>query len=136
MDGNASPPVISVMLAVPDAAAAVAWYARALGATELWNLGSVAGLEIAGAAFFVGEPESNGWEFPAKLGGTTLRIEVFCDDPDAFIARAVREGADGSGHAIRDHAMPWGAHRQGGFVDPFGHIWFVGDRSPLGRHGR
>ena len=38
----ASPPVISVMLIVPDAAAAVAWYKTALGATELWDLGGVA----------------------------------------------------------------------------------------------
>jgi hypothetical protein len=30
--------------------------------------------------------------------------------------------------------MPWGRHRQGSFTDPFGHRWFVGDRSPLGRH--
>jgi catechol 2,3-dioxygenase-like lactoylglutathione lyase family enzyme len=33
-------PVISVMLAVPDAPAAARWYAEALGATELWNLWS------------------------------------------------------------------------------------------------
>jgi hypothetical protein len=30
--------------------------------------------------------------------------------------------------------MHWGPHRQGGFVDPFGHIWLVGDRSPLEPH--
>ena len=128
------PPVISVMVAVTDAPQAVAWYKEALGAVELWSLGSVAGLEIAGAPFFVGEPASNGWESPAKLGITSARIEVFCDDPDAFIARAVGAGADGSGDKIRDHAAPWGVHRQGGFVDPFGHIWLVGDRSPLCSH--
>jgi catechol 2,3-dioxygenase-like lactoylglutathione lyase family enzyme len=38
---------ISLMLAVQDAPAAVDWYKRALGATELWNLGGVAGLSIA-----------------------------------------------------------------------------------------
>ncbi len=38
-------PVISAMLAVADTPAAVAWYTHALGATELWSLGSVAGLE-------------------------------------------------------------------------------------------
>jgi uncharacterized glyoxalase superfamily protein PhnB len=122
------------MLAVTDARAAVAWYKRALGATELWNLGGVAGLEIAGAPFFLGEPESNGWESPTKLGITSARIEVFCDDPDSFVARAVDAGADGSHDAVRDHSAPWGTHRQGGFVDPFGHIWLVGDRSPLKRH--
>ena len=49
-----SQPVISVMLAVPDTPQAVGWYKRALGAAELWNFGSVAGLEIAGAVFFFG----------------------------------------------------------------------------------
>src|SRR5437016_1110794 len=54
-------PLISVMLAVADASRAVEWYERALGATQLWNLGSVVGLEIHGAPFFVGEPANNGW---------------------------------------------------------------------------
>lgn len=127
-------PVISVMLAVADATAAIAWYQHALGATVLWDLGGVAGLEIDGAPLFVGEPANNGWESPTKIGITSTRIEVFCDDPDAFIARAIRAGADGDFDQIRDHQMPWGAHRQGGFRDPFGHIWLVGDRSPLSRH--
>ena len=39
-------PVISVMLAVSDAVCAVEWYERALGARQLWNLGSVVGLNI------------------------------------------------------------------------------------------
>ena len=124
--------LISVMLAVPDAAAATRWYADALGATELWNLGSVVGMSVDGAPFFVGEPEHNGWDTPAEAGTRTVRVEVFVDDPDAFISRAVAAGADGSVDEIRDHQMPWGVHRQGGFLDPFGHRWLVGDRSPLG----
>ena len=87
-----------------------------------------------GAAFFVAEPEANGWDTPARLGMPSARVEVFCTEPDAFIARAVAAGADGHRDPIRDHQMPWGIHRQGGFVDPFGHIWLVGDRSPLQAH--
>ena len=121
------------MLAVSDASAAVDWYKKALGATELWNFGSVAGLEIEGAFFFVGEPAHNGWESPSKLGITTTRVEVFCDDPDSFIKKAVEAGANGDFDKIRNHETPWGIHRQGGFIDPFGHIWLVGDRSPLQR---
>jgi PhnB protein len=124
---------ISLMLAVNDAPAAVTWYQRALGATVLWSLGSVAGLEIAGAPFFVGEPANNGWECPEKLGMTSTRVEVFCDDPDTFIQHAVAAGANGSFDNIRNHEAPWGTHRQGGFIDPFGHIWLVGDKSPLKR---
>ncbi|MET9023758.1 VOC family protein [Actinopolymorpha sp. NPDC004070] len=126
-------PVVSLMLAVPDAPAAARWYARAVGARELWNLGSVIGLEIEGAQFFLGEPEKNGWASPGEVGTTTVRVEVFVDDPDSFVARAVDAGADND-DPVRDHEMPWGTHRQGGFFDPFGHRWLVGDRSPLGPH--
>jgi PhnB protein len=128
--------VISLMLAVSDAPAAVDWYQKALDAKLLWSLGSVAGLEIEGAAFFVGEPANNGWESRQKLGITSTRVEVFCDDPDSFIERAVETGANGSVDKIRNHEAPWGIHRQGGFIDPFGHIWLVGDRSPLYSHNK
>ena len=100
------PPVISVMLAVPDAVRAVEWYERALGAKQLWNLGSVVGLDVEGAAFFVGEPANNGWESPEKLGLPSVRIELFCDDPDAFIARALAAGATAGRHRIGScHAL-------------------------------
>jgi len=126
--------VISMMLAVADTPTAVAWYRHALGATVLWSLGSVAGLEIAGAPFFLGQPANNGWESPAKLGITSTRVEVFCDDPDIMIARALEAGAAGTLDDIKDHQALWGTHRQGHFIDPFGHIWLVGDRSPLRRY--
>lgn len=83
-----SAPIISVVLAVPDAQEAADWYTHALGATRMWDLGSVVGLEVAGAPFLLGEPENNGWETPACLGMASCRIEVFCDDPSALIGRA------------------------------------------------
>ncbi len=128
----ASPPVISVMLIVPDADAAIAWYRTALQARELWNLGGVAGLEISGAPFFLHEanPENPAETSPGDAGVTSTRVEVFVDDPDGFIERAVAAGATAR-EGIKDHRAPWGTHRQGGFTDPFGHNWSVGDRSPL-----
>src|SRR4030095_7119213 len=127
MKSNKHTPMISLMLAVLDAPTAVDWYVRVLGATILWSLGSVAGLEIEGAPFFVGEPAKNGWNSPQEIGTTTTRVELFCDDPAAVIQRALEGGATGSLDDLRDHQAPWGTHRQGGFTDPFGHIWFVGD---------
>ena len=126
-------PVISPMLAVADVPKAVAWYARALGATELWSLGPVAGVAVEGAPFFLARPARNRWDSPEAIGTTTVRIELFVDDPDAVVARAVEAGATVSPDGMKDHQRPWGTHRQGGFTDPFGHIWLVGDRSPLSR---
>ena len=121
--------VISLMLAVPDTPAAVDWYKAALGASVLWDLGSVAGLEIDGAPFFLHQPVENEFACPNELGTTTVRVELFVDDPDVVIARAIAAGATGG--EIKDYNVPWGRHRQGGFTDPFGHIWLVGDKSPL-----
>ena len=33
---------------------------------------------------------------PAASGHTTVRVEVFTDDPDSFVRRAIEAGADGS----------------------------------------
>jgi uncharacterized glyoxalase superfamily protein PhnB len=127
---------ISLMLAVEDAPTAAEWYIAALGASELWNLGSVIGLEIQGAPLFLHEPTDQGFASPAIIGQTTVRVEVFVDEPDRFIEEAIAAGAIGSADGVRDHQVPWGLHRQGAFIDPFGHAWLVGDRSPLRRFPR
>jgi PhnB protein len=125
-------PAISVMLIVPEAEAAIAWYKDALGAQELWNLGGVAGLHVGGAPFFLHEvnPSNPAETSPDRAGVTSVRVELFVDEPDALVERAVAAGAT-PGSAVVDHETPWGTHRQGGFHDPFGHNWSVGDRSPL-----
>jgi PhnB protein len=133
-NGDQQSTSISVMLIVPDAEAAIAWYKEALGATELWDLGGVAGLAIDGAPFFIHEvnPSNPSEDHPHRIGVTSTRIEIFVDDPDAIMNRAVAAGATPRSELV-DHQVPWGNHRQGGFSDPFGHQWSVGDKSPLGR---
>jgi uncharacterized glyoxalase superfamily protein PhnB len=135
-DQDSAPPptAISVMLIVPDAEAAIAWYRVALAARELWSLGGVAGLEIAGAPFFLHEinPANPTELSPDRVGATSARIELFVNDPDRVVGKAIAHGAS-PGAELEDHEMPWGIHRQGGFRDPFGHNWSVGDRSPLHR---
>ena len=126
---------ISLILAVDDAAQAADWYRRALGAAQLWSLGSVLGLEIEGAPFFIHESTSTGFS-SAATGETTVRVEVFVDDPDTLFQRAIDAGADGTTDGIRSYEVPWGVHRQGSFRDPFGHTWHIGDHSPLQRFPR
>ena len=123
---------LSVMLIVSDATSAVQWYMRALGADLLWDLGGVAvfisrGRHSSCTRPSRGEPASRALD---EVGMTTTRIEVFVDDPGALIDRASAGGAtDVEPLTARD--APWGIHQQGGFTDPYGHRWSVGDRSPL-----
>ena len=76
---------ISPMLAVRDGRAAIAFYQLAFGATLLWELeGAVAGLSIDGAEFFLAEESPEyGTRSPDSAGFTTVRIELFVDDPVA-----------------------------------------------------
>jgi PhnB protein len=124
------------MLIVPDATAAVSWYRAALGAGELWDLGGVAGLHLDGAPFFLHEavPGRETERSPTDAGLSTTRIEVFVDEPGRLIERAAEAGATAV-QPVTDHDTPWGIHRQGGFTDPFGHRWSVGDRTPLQAFG-
>ena len=123
---------ISVMLIVPDARRANSWYQHALGAEEAWDLGSVIGLRIAGAPFFIHEVNADNFDErdPGVAGFTSTRIELFVDDPEKVLARATEAGARLI-EAVVEHDVPWGKHRQGGFRDPFGHRWSVGDNSPI-----
>lgn len=132
MDPGAAQTSLSVMLIVRDAATAVRWYQRALGAEVIWDLGGVAGLRVAGAPFFLHEavPGRATERSPSDAGTTTTRVEVFCDDAAAVIERAADAGAVDVQRII-PHEAPWGIHQQGGFTDPFGHRWSVGDRTPL-----
>lgn len=124
---------ISPMLAVGDGKAAIEFYQAAFGAKLLWQLdGAVAGLSIDGANFFLAqESPPHGTRGPASAGFTTVRIELFVDDPFAVHQHALAAGAIEQ-DPIREHADPTaGPHPikrmlQGALVDPFGHMWLVG----------
>jgi uncharacterized glyoxalase superfamily protein PhnB len=103
-----------------------------LGAELLWDLGGVAALHLQGALFLLHEaaPGKKQETGPTEGGRTTTRIEVFVYVPEDMVARATSSGASDV-EPVTDHDAPWGTHSQGGFTDPFGHRWSVGDRSPL-----
>ncbi len=73
-----------------------------------------------GTPFFLAEPSRNAWNSPGDIGTTTVRVELFCNNPDAVIKRALEAGATGSLAHIQDHQRPWGTHLEGAFTDPFG----------------
>jgi PhnB protein len=125
---------IAPMLAVSDPAAAIDFYRAAFGAEVLWQIGDpaeVAGLRIDGAQFFLArETPARGTRSPGGAGHTTVRIELFVDDPAAVQTKAIAAGARaGSPVTEHRHELTGGAPLrmlQGGVVDPFGHVWLIG----------
>src|SRR5258708_27088827 len=88
---------ISPMLAVRNGVAAIDFYKRAFDAEELWRIGDdhiVAGLSIYGAQLFLAsESPEHGTRSPDTDSYTTVRIELFVDDPHEVQQRAIEAGA-------------------------------------------
>jgi len=128
-------PRISPMLAVSDGAAAIAFYQAAFGADLLWRLGDehvVAGLSVQGANFFLAtESAEFGTRSPGGAGFTSVRIELFVDDPEAAQRRALAAGAV-LRSPVEEHTYPTTGPQpirrmlQGSVIDPFGHMWLIG----------
>lgn len=123
---------ITPVLTVRNAEAAVDFYANAFGATEVLRAHNapgqiVAELEIDGARFLVVDETPSAFNVsPESLGGTSVRLSLQVEDPDAVAERAVAAGATVV-FPIAD--QPYGL-RQGRVADPFGHHWLIG--RPLG----
>ena len=62
---------------------------------------------------------------PETLGGTCVGLHLLVEDADATFKRAVAAG----GKAVRPmEDEPWG-QKSGTLQDPFGHRWFVTQRT-------
>jgi PhnB protein len=118
---------IQPVLTVRNAAEAIDFYKRAFGAKELSRVenptGIVAEMSIDDAQFMVVDEVPAAFNIsPATLGGTSVRIHLIVDDPDAVAAEAIAAGATVV-FPLAD--QPYGL-RQGRFADPFGHHWLIG----------
>ena len=107
-------------------APAVEFYKKAFGAEEELIVknedGSihVAELSLKGAIFHLHQEMPGTVERgPKSLGGTTVSLGVFTDDPDDLMGRAVEAGA----RVLRPMTSHAYGYRQGTVEDPFGHHW-------------
>jgi PhnB protein len=120
--------VIVPVLSVRRGAEAVQFDTRAFGAGEWTRLTApdravVAQLEAAGGRFMVAdESPEHGHPSPGGLGGTTVRIALIVDAPDAVADRALAAG----GRLIYPVADPDYGWRLGCGEDPSGHRWEIG----------
>jgi PhnB protein len=119
---------LTPMLTVKNAIAAIEFYRDAFDAVEQARFTAptghvVADLAIDGLRFFVVDENPEAFNLsPTSLEGTTVRINLIVDDPDATAAQAVGAGAS-EVFPVAD--QPYG-FRQGRVADPDGHHWLIG----------
>ena len=120
------------MLTVRDAAAAARFYEEAFGARVQAANTTPTGqkiirLFIEDHEFYAVDENPQGFNLsPTTLNGTSIRLSLIVDDPDALAARAIAAGATEM-FPVAD--QPYGM-RQGRVVDPFGHHWVIGKPLP------
>jgi PhnB protein len=121
-------------LVVSDANAAIEFYKRALGVTEVLRLPAKDGkrllhaeINFNGARIFVVDdfPEHRGQHGvdgvfpPNEIGGTSVTMHLEVEDCDAAVRRAADAGATVT---LAPWDSFWGA-RYARIMDPFGHSW-------------
>src|SRR6185437_8515874 len=115
-------------LSVRGAAAAIEFYKKAFGATEVARLmqpdGRVghAEINIDGARIMLADefPEI-GFRSPESLGGSSVNIHLDVPDVDAVASRALAAGAK----VVRPVEDQFYGDRSGQLSDPFGYTWTV-----------
>jgi PhnB protein len=120
---------LTPQLVLDDAAQAIDWYTKTLGAQEVSRSvgpdGKImhAELKIGDSRFMVNDAMM-GSKGPRALGGSPASLWLYVDDSDALYNRAVAAGAKVQ--------MPmadqfWG-DRAGSVTDPAGYSWWIATR--------
>lgn len=124
-------PGLMPYIVVKGAAQAIAFYADAFGAKELFRLSEGSGkighaeLKIAGSTLMLADEYPDfGALSPAAVGGTPVTLHLYVADVDATFARAIALGAT----ELRQVQDQFFGDRSGMLLDPFGHKWTVATR--------
>jgi PhnB protein len=121
---------VTPSLMVRDAAKAIEFYKKALGAQELVRMPSPDGkimhaeLKIGDSVIFISDemPNPGNVKSPQALGGCTGTLNLYVPNVDDLFRQAIAAGGKES-MPVTDQF--WG-DRYGSFVDPFGYTWGVG----------
>jgi len=117
---------LTAYLIMKDAAKAIDFYERALGAKELYRLDAPGG-KIGHAEMTLGDshimiadevPEMKILG-PHSLGGSPVSFLVYVDDVDSAFPKAIAAG----GKETKPLMTQFYGDRSGTLEDPFGHVW-------------
>ncbi|MEO8349634.1 MAG: VOC family protein [Acidobacteriota bacterium] len=118
---------VTPYLCCKDAAAAIDFYKKAFGATEVMrmeNKGKIGHAEIQigdSRVMLADEFPEMGFLSPRTVGGSPIMIHLYVEDVDSTANRAVSAGAK----VTRPIADQFYGDRGGQLEDPFGHKWYV-----------
>ena len=120
---------VTPALVAKDAAKAIDYYKRALGAQELMRMPGPDGkimhaeLKIGNSIIFISDenPQMGNVKSPQSLGGCTGTLNVYVPNVDELYKQAIAAGGKES-MPVADQF--WG-DRYGSFTDPFGYSWGI-----------
>jgi PhnB protein len=115
-------------LIIEGAAAAIDFYKRVFGATEMMRMIDPSGcvghaeIRIGDSVIMLADEHPNmGYRSPRSLGGSSVGILLYVEHVDLVFERAVEAGA----RVQRAVADQFYGDRSGTLEDPFGHVWTV-----------
>jgi PhnB protein len=119
---------VTPYLIVKDPAAAIEFYKKAFGATEICRFpdpnGNImhAEIRIGDSPVMMGmECPQMGAKGPETLGGSPVGIMLYVEDVDTLYPQAIAVG----GKELRPLTDQFYGDRSGTLTDPFGHQWTV-----------
>ena len=118
---------LAPLISVRHGLQAVEFYKSVFGAEELFCLNDggsvVAQMRVGQSDFWLADESPQHFNFsPESIGGSTVRLVLIVEDPDALFQRAIAAGAK-EVWPVEDQPYRW---RMGRVVDPFGHHWEIG----------
>lgn len=120
---------ITPYLFCADAAAAIDYYKKVFGATELFRHGAPGGkighaeIRIGDCVVMLADEHAEVKALsPKTIGGTAVGLMLYVDDVDAVFGRALASGSK-QVQALEDKFY---GDRAGSLIDPFGHMWMIG----------
>jgi PhnB protein len=120
-------------LIMENAAEAIDWYKRALGAEEHMRAPGPDGkimhaeLRIGNSMIMLNDPMMN-TKGPRSLGGSPVSMWLYVEDADALFNRAVAAGAKVPEGPMGQMADQFWGDRCGTFTDPEGYTWTIATR--------
>lgn len=115
-------------LCIKDAAAAIEFYKKTLGATEVMRMDGPDG-KVGHAELKIGDshimlsdehPEM-GFLSPQTIGGSPMHLLVYVEDVDTVVQQTVEAGATLQ-KPVQDQFY---GDRSGSIQDPYGHVWHI-----------